>query len=234
MQTWYQRLKDRREALGLKRSEVYRRVGVTNYTVSAWESGKHKPDGEHLVALCKLLQCSPEWLMTGHPPSSQPTSMPVIPEGSGIVLWETPENLPDPSAYVLIPHYDVRLSAGPGAEAEWLEHADQDRIAFRVRDFRAKGLKPATCKALYVHGSSMEPELHDGDTVLIDTSHTDIEDDAIFAVFYHGDLYIKRLFRLPGGSVEMRSDNPRHPTTAIAGADLERLKVLGKMVWRGG
>jgi phage repressor protein C with HTH and peptisase S24 domain len=163
----------------------------------------------------------------------QDHTAPIIPPGADVVAWENPEDL-DPEHYVFVPHYDVQLSAGDGATAQWVRHDDNDPLAFSARYFQAKGLRPDRCRALYVRGVSMEPTLLDGDTVLIDTSRTAPEDDAVFALLVDGDLYIKRLFRLPGGGLDLRSDNPRYPPRELRGADLEGVLVLGRMVWRGG
>jgi len=112
---------------------------------------------------------------------------------------------------------------------------DVDPLVFRSRWFRARGLKPDNCKALYVRGNSMNPGLEDGDTVLIDVSKTEVRDDEVYAVVYHGDLFIKRLFRVPGGGIELRSDNDRvYKPVMVLGADLEHLIVLGKKVYRSG
>lgn len=173
------------------------------------------------------------WLDQAHF-STRESPTDYAPEGSEVVAWGTWKDLPDPNAYVTVPHHDVRLSAGPGAEPEWVEHADNDQLAFRVRWFRAKGIRPEHCRGLYVHGASMEPALLAGDTVIIDTSQTEIQDDEIYAALYHGELYIKRLFKLPRGGIELRSDNPAYREIQIFDADLERLTVLGRKVWRAG
>lgn len=157
----------------------------------------------------------------------------LIHPGAGVRAWETPDDL-DPDVYGTIPHYDVKLSAGDGAIAEWVRHEDNDPLAFRRRFFQARRLNPKHLKALYVRGTSMEPTLEDGDTVVIDTSQTQIQDDEIYALLYCGELYVKRLFRMPGGGIEVRSDNPKHRSWEVTGPDLEHLLVLGKKVWRGG
>lgn len=174
------------------------------------------------------------WMDQPHDETTALTPSPsaLIPPGAHVLAWETLDDLPDPSAYVTVPLFDVRVSAGDGAQ--WVEHPAAEVLVFRRRWFQAKGLKPAACRAVTVRGSSMEPGLRDGDTVLIDTADTVIADDAVFALLLHGDLYIKRLFRLPGGGVELASDNPRHPTRQIVGSDLDALLILGRQVWRAG
>jgi hypothetical protein len=153
------------------------------------------------------------------------------PPGAIVVAWENLNDLPK-DAYVHVPHYDVELSAGDGTQ--WVEHADNSPLVFRAKWFAGRGLKPENCRALYVSGDSMQPELKDGDTVLIDTSSTTIRDDAVYALVYFDKLYIKRLFLLPGGGVELRSDNKHHPSREVHGADLAQLRILGEKVWRAG
>ena len=177
-------------------------------------------------------------LLTGRiTPASDPAaphlSAPEAPPGSHIVAWDGLGDLPEGSAYIVVPHFDVRLSAGDGAEAEWIDHPDNEPIPIPARVFRARWARPQDCRALYVRGASMEPTLLDGDTVVIDTARTVVQDDALFAFLYHGELYIGRLFRLPGGGVGLRSDNPRHRSQEVRGADLDALLILGRMIWRG-
>ena len=163
------------------------------------------------------------------------TSIPAIaipPPGSRVEVWETLADLPDTGAYVQVPHYDVAVSAGDGCQ--WVDHPNNDPLVFRARWFQAKGVKPQDCRAIYVRGDSMAPTLNDGDTVLIDVSHTQVRDDGIYALVYGGDLYIKRLFRIPGGGLELRSDNPRHVTREVTGAAITDVHILGEMIWRAG
>lgn len=159
-------------------------------------------------------------------------SLAIPPPGSQVLAWETLDDIPNPAAYVSVPHYDAALSAGDGAV--WTEHTDNDTLLFRAKWFRAKGLKPEHCKALYVRGTSMEPTLLDGDTVMIDTAQTEPRDDTVFAVLYHGELLIKRLFRRPGGGIDLVSDNPRYQVREVTGSDLEQLIILGVKIWRAG
>jgi len=49
-----ERLKQLREAAGLKQSDVAAVVGVSSQAVSKWETNKSAPDGDAIKALCKL------------------------------------------------------------------------------------------------------------------------------------------------------------------------------------
>lgn len=246
METWNQRLRQARLARGFDNLTAFARsLGVKAPTAHNWESGATKElKGQNLINVCQKLQITHQWLLDGKgnmddglPATIEATTKvqmsAVIPPGAGVAVWEKLSDLPaGGAAYVQVPHYDVEVSAGDGCV--WHQHTDNDPLVFRARFFSARGLKPEHCKGLYVRGESMVPTLKDGDTVLINTAATSVRDDAVYAVLYHGELYVKRLFRLPGGGVELRSDNPRHPSREIQGADLEHLIILGEMVWRAG
>ena len=59
------RIKERRKALQLTQSELGKMIGVTKATVSLWENETNTPNGANLQALASILQCSPDWILTG-------------------------------------------------------------------------------------------------------------------------------------------------------------------------
>ena len=79
----------------------------------------------------------------------------------------------------------------------------------------------------------MEPVLMNWDTVILDTSDTEIVDGQIYAICYKNNLYIKQLRHGEDG-IQIISLNPEYTTMQIAyGSDVP-FQVLGRMVWRGG
>ena len=61
------RIKKRREARGLKQSDIASALRVTPQAVSKWERGENAPDIVVLVPLSRLLDVSVEWLLGGSP-----------------------------------------------------------------------------------------------------------------------------------------------------------------------
>lgn len=59
------RIKTRRKALKLTQLELGKMVGVTKATVSLWENETNTPNGANLQALASILQCTPEWILSG-------------------------------------------------------------------------------------------------------------------------------------------------------------------------
>ncbi len=163
-------------------------------------------------------------------PSSEAPTSPGAPAAASIRPYLSLDEL-DPDQYVMVDRFDVFLSAGSG-NFQWVIN-QKDPLAFRARWFQQKRISPEHCKALYVRGRSMEPKLEDWDTVLIDTTQTNIIDGEIYAVSLGDQFFIKTIHRLADG-VLLQSENPEFENIAVKGEQLEQLRVIGKKVWRGG
>lgn len=127
------------------------------------------------------------------------------------------------------------LSAGPGSVTFEVEEIDQSH-AFRREWLRKRGLKPERCRVMEVHGESMDPYLADGDVVLVNLDDQRIQDGEVYAIAVDHEAKIKRLFKLTGGRIEVRSDNTsaKYRAETIEADQLERLQIIGRVVWRGG
>ncbi|MCW7252341.1 helix-turn-helix domain-containing protein [Escherichia coli] len=60
-----ERIRKRRRDIGLTQQQVAKAIGVTRVSVTKWENGSTKPDGENLHLLSKLFSKSPEWILYG-------------------------------------------------------------------------------------------------------------------------------------------------------------------------
>ena len=66
MDTWNKRLSIARIAAKKNKTELARAVGVSNATVSDWESGEIKNiEAENFLKVCEFLNISPTWLQFG-------------------------------------------------------------------------------------------------------------------------------------------------------------------------
>ena len=126
-----------------------------------------------------------------------------------------PINLPKPIKTV--PLFDTEVSAGNGsfpAAFQPIELIPVDRkdidYAFRVR------------------GRSMEPELQDGDIVLIKALPVNyVNDGEIVVAIYDGQFYVKRI-HFVDGTVMLMSDNDEYAPIIVD--PQERFEVIGKVV----
>ncbi len=139
----------------------------------------------------------------------------------------------DGDDFAAIPKLAVEASAGPGAlngEPEVV-----GKLAFRRDWLRRIGVKPDRVMLITVTGHSMEPELAPGDLALIDQDRATWEHNRVFAlVDLDGGVRIKRVLLEGKLGLVLVSDNPaEHPPEARLGADANRVKPLGRVVWSG-
>jgi len=63
---WFERLRQVREAKGMKKAHLAKAIGVQPPTITEWENGVTvTPSGANVLALCRVLNVTPEWLMEG-------------------------------------------------------------------------------------------------------------------------------------------------------------------------
>ncbi len=60
-----QRIRQRRKQIGLSQSKLSKAAGVSDSSISLWESDTTAPRGENLHKLAAILQCSPTWILFG-------------------------------------------------------------------------------------------------------------------------------------------------------------------------
>jgi phage repressor protein C with HTH and peptisase S24 domain len=138
--------------------------------------------------------------------------------------------------FVTIPHLDVAASMGSGNVPPDHQIEVIREITVHLDWIKTQGLAFSGIENLAIitgEGDSMNGTFRDGDSLLVDRGITDIRTDAVYVFTLDGDLFIKRLQRLTGGSLRMISDNPIYPAIMIEGADLEKVHIQARvlLVW---
>jgi phage repressor protein C with HTH and peptisase S24 domain len=146
-----------------------------------------------------------------------------IEKGTGNKLIRADEE----TAFEKIPKVKARLSAGGGS----FEVGDEIEgfYSFQKDWLRTKGLA-ANMVLMDIFGNSMEPELKDGDTVLVDQSQKAILAGAIFAVGIDDTVMVKRLEKHPNKLV-LRSDNEAYSPVFLQGDEINTVRIIGKVIW---
>lgn len=80
-------------------------------------------------------------------------------------------------------------------------------------------------------GQSMSPTFSDGDILLVDRGITEAKIDAVFVIGRGDELFVKRIQRRLNGDIVIRSDNPLFEPEVVAGAEVESVRILGRVVW---
>ncbi|MCH7331477.1 S24 family peptidase [Acinetobacter modestus] len=149
-----------------------------------------------------------------------------------VIAWEAPEEL-DPNVYVIIPHVDVKFSAGNGSIIEF-EPVENSKCSAQTWDWiQKKKLAPKHLITVDIDGDSMEPKIPNGSVVTLDKSINTLEQiqpNKVYAIRYGNELKIKRLSRRFDGALIIDSDNPAYDREIVEPRDLEHIGIIGKYV----
>lgn len=126
-----------------------------------------------------------------------------------------------------VPKVKARLSAGGGSFET--EPEIEEYYSFR-KDWLSRKGQAKDMVLMDIIGNSMEPELKEGDTVLIDQSQKAILAGAIYAVGLADTIVVKRLEKRPKELV-LLSENKRYPMMSFGGEELNSIRIIGKVIW---
>jgi phage repressor protein C with HTH and peptisase S24 domain len=223
----YERIEKAIKNSGKQKSQIAKECGVANSAVSQWISGETKSlKPENLFALENSTGFSARWLAIGEGPERMVSEIEIrerlSPRGS---------HTPADSDEVYVPVYkEVELSAEAGTTA--IQESSGHQIRFAISTLRECGVQPENAVAAHVTGTSMEPRISEGSTIGIDTGMTSIVDGEIYAIDHDDMLRVKFLYRMPGGSVRLRSENSEeHPDEILKPKELGSLKIIGMVFW---
>ena len=130
--------------------------------------------------------------------------------------------------FVRVPRLPLGASAGPGAFAS--EEAPFDSFGFSPRWLREQGLDARMLSVIAVAGDSMEPDLRDGDEILVDRAPRPFR-DGIHVVRMGDALHVKRVQARGPGRLILISSNKAYPPVDVEAQEVE---LLGRVVWKGG
>lgn len=140
-----------------------------------------------------------------------------------IMGWQDDQRAPD-SDSVLIPVYG-RVAAGEPIDASQDNIIGYEKIS---QDMARRG----TLYALQIKGDSMEPRFFDGDTIIV-RAQPDAESGEIVVATINGDdATCKKLYKLPGGGIQLHSLNPAYEPFTFDEETVEELpvRILGKVL----
>lgn len=201
-------LRSRRLELDLTLSEVAKAIGVTEATVSRYESGNIKNmRRDRIEKYSKILKIDPTLIIGIHEDTPDEINIPTA--------------RPVPQMHYCKYYHSV--SAGIGTHAD--ENADTYGYYFSCQS------QAEHCFAVDVQGDSMIPKLLDGDIAIVDTEAEPQNGDIV--VFYDksDELgYIKRINR-SDNVVMFISDNPSYAPMVFPLSDIgSRIQISGRVI----
>lgn len=200
-----ERIKSRREELGLSVEEIALRLGKHRATIYRYESDDIENfPADVLVPLARVLDTTPAYLMGWE--SKAPASAP------------TTNVLPMPS-FVSRPRLGTIACGEPILAEQNVEGYDQ------VPDY-VKCDFTLVCKG----DSMINARIYDGDIVCIKRAEK-VENGQIAAVLIDGEFdteaTLKRVRFLDNGIIALWPENPTYAPLIFAGTDVERVHIIG-------
>lgn len=244
-----EKIKAIRKRLGLSLEFLGKGIGVTKSHLSGVENGTKNLSGSATELLKIRCSVSSQWWETGeggifteniqsirrrmgmNKDIGISIKKPTL-EGVNTDVHQGEGTVGD--TYINLPRYEVQASAGGGS----LVDSEQvvDYLQFRPEWLKnAKGVNPENLLLISVTGDSMEPTLSDGDLIAVDTTQGRFKSDAVYVLQQGDRLWVKRVHYKLDGSVQIKSDNAaKYEPEIFRGDQLENLKIIGRVVWRGG
>lgn len=179
-------------------------------TFGDWQAGRNKSYMKHLPQIADYFGVSADYLLGRENPRE--------------------ESLPNNMQPVEVVRYPVigRITAGYTGLA--VEEYTGDFID--VPSDIMRGHTKKDFFVLEVQGDSMSPKLLDGDRVLVERCDS-VDSGTIVVLLYNGSESTVKQVRYVAGEdwLELVPVNPDYPVKRIEGPDLERCRVLGKIVY---
>lgn len=214
-----QRLLLARKHLGLTQQDAAERLGISRTALSQLESGISQPSFDTLRQAHSLFGLSYDYLLDGRN-SAPPTEHLPVAYGPDIISV-TVDAAAQPNI-VLVP---VKAHAGY-ATNRLLPEALRDLPAFHLPGYQFRN---QTFRAFEVAGDSMEPTLHNGDTVICSlvTNYLHLWPGELYVVVLPEDVLVKRVREVSKATEELvlASDNAYYSDIRLNLSDLAE-------VWR--
>lgn len=197
-------LKEQRLSLGLTMKQVAEAVGVSESTISRWESGAiANMTREKIVLLSKALHISPADIMGWTERK----------EDNFVIL--------DNYKYYEVPRFDS-IAAGFGVIA------DSSPVGSDLLPFRTESEAKETM-TIKVSGDSMFPKIEDGDVIVV-RKQTSVDSGTVAAVLIDGEDGVVKKVTYGDDWIILHSFNPEYMDREFRGADVQRIRVLGRVM----
>lgn len=132
---------------------------------------------------------------------------------------------------IRIPKYNVSACAGGGCYID--EEYVVESIEVTPNWLKHRNLTGKNLCIIRADGNSMEPSIADGDDLLIDLGEIDNQKalEGVYVISIDDVLRVKRLeYSIVDNGYRILSDNPLYKEELVRREELERMRVIGKVV----
>lgn len=201
-----ERIKERRQQLGLTLLTVAEKLNTTEATIQRYESGNIKNiPHDRIVELANALNCSPAYLMGWSETIDGTKNI-----ANAIVVNQNHIHM--------LPIYES-VSAGFGAYAA-------DYITDYMPCYVPNKAEAEETICVIVHGDSMFPKIENGDIIQVH-KQTSVDSGAIAVVLLDKSEALVKKVIYGTDWIELHSINPMYQIQRFEGKDVLRIEVLG-------
>lgn len=233
------RLLETRKFLGLSQKDMGRRFGVSGTTWQNYELENASPNA-HVLARLSAEGFDINWVLTGDGAMRAGDAAQAAPPAGFSELGARElrrGELGGEGRHVLVPRLTLRTIEDEAGRPMAVEDRSLfDALSFR-RSFIEEELKAGTedLVAIEAPDDAMLPAIARGDILLADTSEPRLRGSGVYIFASGGALMVRRLQVRIDGGVTVSSDNAaRYPAEEIEREALGRVKIVGRVIWRGG
>ena len=201
-----------------------RATGVSPSAFRKWLKGEAEPSRDRLVALAGTAGVSVAWLAQGEGPEPDLVSLDARARSPDV-------SVRDRAQFHLLPKVAEAAAAGSGQQTagDAIEF-----IGFRHDWLRATfNRDPEDIILETAVGDSMEPQIGNGDLLLVDTTDQTIRNFGIYVIEVRAERLVKRVQRMFDGTLILISDNSHYQPETISPDKAAELRVVGRVIWRG-
>lgn len=217
----------KRESLGLTQEKAAESLGfATQGAVSQYLNGRTALNTDTTLKFASLLQVDPEDI--------KPELKILLDFVRSTKKENTAEQsqLSTRSEHNTLKLMDIYAKAGPSG---FINNDFPDTIksiefspekVFEL--FGRKSLKGI--EMINISGDSMSPAINPRDVVFVDTHNEFFDGDGVYVFSFESSLFIKRLQRVKGRKLAVKSDNSAYETFYIEESEMHDLRIIGKVI----
>lgn len=224
-----ERLKALAPGFGDRVSEAVEALGGTALAAKAVGLGENQirrivneetvPSFPAISLLAKKSGFRSEWLAFAEEPAKR----------EGVPIKEALPLETQAEPFYWVPELDARAAAGRGVmNEEYPEVKSAFPIPRQIID--QMGLNPLRLRILQSHGDSMEPDIRNGDHMVIFTGEQTLIDGAVYVLNNGDNTLVKQVQLDPRGGLKLISRNPAFPELPIPPEERDQLSFAGRVV----
>ena len=235
MKTLSTRLRKARDLRRMSQGELGKRIRVSANLISMIENGKCGASIRTMVAAANALNVSLDYLggLVDEPQPAREMAYElkeryarILDLEAGRRSWSISESVAH------IEMIDIRTADSFLTGLRDKNEGTKSKIAFPLRWLHDQHLTPENCRVAIISDESMEPELANGCSILLDLNYEKPRDREIYAVLIGHQLIVRRATRDYQAGWLLSSDNPdkeAFPTRVWP----NNAYTAGRVVWHG-